>query len=429
MNLTRNGLIVLISVIFVAGAGTAYAGIVLPMITLAGDVTITGDMICPGCVDSADIADGATIKAIPQNPRSNTITSVDFTDTGFYSSITIGTDGLPIISYYDGSFGDQNLNVAHCNNLACSIASTKTAIDSTDIVGKYTSITIGTDGLPIISYYDDTHDDLKVAHCDNVTCTSATTNTLDSTDEVGRFTSITIGTDGLPIISYHDDTNSDLKVAHCNDVTCTGAAITTIDSGGFVGRGTSITIGTDGLPIISYSEFGSGTLKVAHCNDVTCTGAVATTIDSDGFVGQYTSITIGTDGLPIISYYDNTNADLKVVHCNIVICNTGTVKTTIDSAGSVGRFISITIGTDGLPIISYGDDTNRDLKVAHCNDVTCTGAAITTIDSAGGSVGQYTSITIGTDGLPIISYEDLSNRDLKVAHCGNEFCIPNWTRR
>ena len=79
MNLTRNGLIVLISVIFVAGAGTAYAGIVLPMITLAGDVTITGDMTCPGCVDSADIADG-------------TITGADIAD-GTISSrdITAGT--------------------------------------------------------------------------------------------------------------------------------------------------------------------------------------------------------------------------------------------------------------------------------------------------------------------------------------------------
>ena len=63
MNLTRNGLIVLISVIFVAGAGTAYAGMVLPMITLAGDVTITGDMTCPGCVNSADIADGTIVES------------------------------------------------------------------------------------------------------------------------------------------------------------------------------------------------------------------------------------------------------------------------------------------------------------------------------------------------------------------------------
>ncbi len=73
MNLSRNGLIVLVSIIFVAGAGTAYAGMVLPMITLAGDVTITGDMTCPGCVDSADIADG-TITSVDIAPGTLAVT-------------------------------------------------------------------------------------------------------------------------------------------------------------------------------------------------------------------------------------------------------------------------------------------------------------------------------------------------------------------
>jgi len=50
----------LIAATFVVGLFTAaYAGITLPMITLAGDVTITGDMTCPGCVDRADIAPNA----------------------------------------------------------------------------------------------------------------------------------------------------------------------------------------------------------------------------------------------------------------------------------------------------------------------------------------------------------------------------------
>jgi len=44
MNLSRNGLVVLISVIFVAGVGTAYAGIVLPTITLSGNVVVTDDL-------------------------------------------------------------------------------------------------------------------------------------------------------------------------------------------------------------------------------------------------------------------------------------------------------------------------------------------------------------------------------------------------
>ena len=39
-------------------------------------------------------------------------------------------------------------------------------------------------------------------------------------DDVGRDTSIAIGTDGLPVISYFDDVSDDLEVAHCNDPLC-----------------------------------------------------------------------------------------------------------------------------------------------------------------------------------------------------------------
>jgi hypothetical protein len=46
-----------------------------------------------------------------------------------------------------------------------------------------------------------------------------------------------------------------------------------------------------------------------------------------------------------------------------------------------------------------------------------------TIDSAG-DVGKYTSITIGADGLGLISYFDSTNGELKVARCVNAFCSP-----
>ena len=59
MSINNKVLYSIIAVAFVGGLFTAvYAGPIMPMITLAGDVTITGDMTCPGCVDSADIADG-----------------------------------------------------------------------------------------------------------------------------------------------------------------------------------------------------------------------------------------------------------------------------------------------------------------------------------------------------------------------------------
>ncbi len=57
MNLSRNGVIVLISIIFVAGAGTAYAGIVLPMITLAGNVQVDGALNVDGTLSLQTIED------------------------------------------------------------------------------------------------------------------------------------------------------------------------------------------------------------------------------------------------------------------------------------------------------------------------------------------------------------------------------------
>ncbi|MBT5893044.1 MAG: hypothetical protein HOH57_04505, partial [Chloroflexi bacterium] len=130
-----------------------------------------------------------------------------------------------------------------------------------------------------ISYRDQTNKNLKVAHCDNAACTSATISTLDSDGSVGTDTSITIGADGLGLISYYDFTNTALKVAHCSNTMCTLATTSTIDSDriSFSGWGynTSITIGADGLPLISYiqlKEIGvaDGNLKVAHCDNAFC---------------------------------------------------------------------------------------------------------------------------------------------------------------
>ena len=137
-------------------------------------------------------------------------------------------------------------------------------------------------------------------------------------------------------------------------------------------------------------------------------------------MGEVSSIAIGTNGNPIISYsyYDADNSSLKVAACNNPTCTTSTI-TTIDSAGDVGAWTSIAIGVNGNPIISHLDAGNLDLKIAACNNPTCEAlggapaATNTTIDSAG-VVGFWPSMTIGTNGNPIISYGDLENYDLKV---------------
>ena len=60
---------------------------------------------------------------------------------------------------------------------------------------------------------------------------------------------------------------------------------------------------------------------MAKCVNAACSGtATITTVDRGGFVGYYIAMAIGTDGLPVMSYSDVTNNDLKVLKCSNAAC-------------------------------------------------------------------------------------------------------------
>lgn len=338
---------------------------------------------------------------------------------GAYSSTTIGVDGLPIISHTEFPKGD--LLVTHCNDTACLTSTTHTIDSSAEF--QYTSIAIGTDGLAVISYYDydASNGDLKVAHCADTACTTATTTLFASASDAGAGNSLAVGADGYPLISYRDATSM-LVVARCNNPTCTSTvSVAVVDNSADVGTWNSIAIGADGLPILSYSDDTNSRLKVAHCDNASCSVSTKSIVDSGPSVGPANSITIGSDGLAIISY-DTWAGSLKVAHCIDTSCTTATVST-IDSSLVFNHTTSITIGADGLAFISY-TATNGSLKVAHCNSPDCARSTATLLDSHS----DFSAVTIGVDGLPILSHYDDTGK-LEVVHCSNTFCTPNVRRR
>jgi len=297
----------------------------------------------------------------------------------------------------------------------------RTTVASTGQVGFDARVAIGVDGLAVIVSNDFSTADLEVAHCSDIACSTATIATVDSAGSVGRYPGVAIGADGFPLISYDDATNADLKVAHCSNVACTSATLTSLDTAGDVGRFSSTTIGSDGLGLIAYYDDTNGDLKVAHCSNTACTGATFTTLDAAGSVGVDTSITIGADALGIISYYDLLNGNLKVAHCSNTACTAATVTTIDASAGTVGQRSTLAVGTDGLGLISYYDLSNGDLKVAHCTEAACTAATLAAVDTTG-DVGTVSSLTIGADGLGLLAYYDSTNGRLKVGHCTTTAC-------
>jgi len=368
-----------------------------------------------------------------QLPKANTVTLPDSVGSGGrHTAATVGADGLPVISHHDALGGD--LRVLKCGDPSCTGGNVSSIVDAgpAGSVGEYASIALGTDGLPIISYYDAGNGDLRVAHCGDPACTSANTlTTVDgAAEDVGRYTSITVGTDGLPIVSYRDVTNLALKVAKCNAAACdSGALLSTVDTGN-VGEHTSIAVGADGMPIISYYDVPNDNLKVAWCGDGACAaGNLVSTVDGGPQDhGRYSSIAIGQDGLPIIAHYCASQASLRVARCDDVPCS-GATPYDLDTSADVGSHVSLTIGTDGLPVMAYHDATNGTLKLAKCSRPDCSISGVTTVVDPDAVAGHFASITIGADGMPLIAYRDVTGDRLRVVKCANAFCVPNWSRR
>jgi hypothetical protein len=121
---------------------------------------------------------------------------------------------------------------------------------------------------------------------------------------------------------------------------------------------------------------------------------------------------VGSTNIPVISYFDQTNGDLKLIVCNDSACSIPNIST-LDSSGYVGRSNSLALSSTNIPVISYFDTSNEVLKLVVCNDTTCSIPTISIADSVG-IVGETSSIAITAANVPVITYADTSNGNLKM---------------
>lgn len=350
------------------------------------------------------------------------------------TSITKGSDGFPVISYY----GKGGLAVVKCGNVTCTAGNVKSGIIDAGTMTSTakTSIAIGTDNLPVVAYIlNGSPNKLKVVHCGNASCSSGNQITTISTSTAEQ--DLAIGSDGLPVVSFHQrGTTNLLKIFHCGNVTCTAGNTTT--SPGYLGRDTSIAIGTDGFPVVSFSDRNAAntqnTAEVLHCGNVTCTsGNTATEVytfpSNTGPIADGTSLAIGTDSNPVFAFYPFTSGtvSIHVIKCNDPLCTTSSLNL-IANSHTIAKDLSLTVDPSGNPLISYQSFKtsvipSRRLSLVTCSNSSCSTVASNTAVDSGGWSSQYglsSSITIGSDNLPVISHYDAGpgtpGLDLRVYH-------------
>ena len=326
---------------------------------------------------------------------------------GEYTSIAIGLDQNPVISFVDWS--GPSVDVATCNDPVCSSASVQ-SIDDGD--AEFTSIAVTPSGLPIISYRDTSEQSLKIAACSDPRCVGdVTVSTVDNSGNVGFHNSIAIGANGNAVISYADSSDNAIKVAVCANSSCSESEIKTIDNAASVFS--SLAISESGNPVVA---FGNSGLRIGLCSDPTCDEVTVKTLDSTADAGFFVAVTIGSDGNPVVSHYNNSSQQLLVSTCSDTSCS-GASTAQINDSGNFGSSSSIVVGLDGMPVIAYNNVTTGNLMIASCENATCTSSTITTLDSsARGTI--WVSVAVARAGNPIISYFDNTDFNLMV--------VPAW---
>jgi len=346
---------------------------------------------------------------------------------GYANSIGLSKEGFPIISYHHLNAGD--LKLAYCENIDCSSAKIQ-LLDWAGDFGYFTDIAVSNSGKVYISYLDRKNGDLRVIRCLDYKCGRAQINVIDKgtgkAGYVGEYNSIDITKQGHPVIGYFDNNFNNLKLAICEDTDCYRSVIKHVDTEGMVGEYLDLTLDNDtDMPILAYQDRTNMQVKLIRCSDLYCDNYESSIIDDVAKRGGDISIFQDTSNTLYISYYDFNLNYLKLAICKDSNCNENkTIIKLIEAKILPGIFYSwnsLIVNNSGNVLISFYDMNTNNFGIVYCDDEVCKDKEIINIDKIG-NIGTYASMISDSSGRIFISYYDSSRGSLKVAHCENNKC-------
>ncbi len=276
----------------------------------------------------------------------------DGPDVGMYTSIAVGPDNQPMVTYFDRDTGSLKFaaKVAGTWQIHTIQAGTGTLGESGALIGMYSSLSLRTDdGRPGVAYLahvmDTTGGRAEVRYASAQTANPTgpgdwqtwvvdtaplpaidpqNPNVYPLPEGLGLFVDSARLPNQAPVVVYYDRSNGDLKLAKFNVASGQFSAPVVLDGAGMIDAGWSPSIAVDAAGVVHVAYVGTTKDDLKYVTDAA--GAVPEVIDDgyrivgqtvDGlpkpefhFVGEDASLVLANGSLPMVAYQDATTQEL-----------------------------------------------------------------------------------------------------------------------
>jgi len=373
--------------------------------------------------------DGAqwTVEAVPNDYGMGRFGSMalDADDHPHFASYAQDSRGGLAYAHWDGSQWHSEL------------------VDAQELAGFSTSIAIDAAGHPHISYTDAANHVMKYARWEGSQWITQTVDTIGTAHDAHRLgTSIALDANGWPHIAYYDSAGKDLRLASWDGA---GWILEAVDAEGWVGTRPSLRLDGDGHPRIGYRDQTNSALKYAAWDG---TAWSLERVDDEGDAGWFLSLALepAPPYAPHLSYMELDQGVLKYASWDgerwaieSVDGEPGEPVEILalesDQPVALGRTMHFTATVTGDEPISYtwdlgpgtrgGTDTHPTFVYSQTGTFSVTLTVHNAVSSSdtrtisvhvGPDVGDHVSLAVDGNGLPYLSYHDLTNDRLRAAH-------------
>jgi hypothetical protein len=181
------------------------------------------------------------------------------------------------------------------------------------IVGKWSSMTLDENNNPAVAYWDN-GGDLFFAHFDGSEWQIDNVDNDGYQNHSGFYPSLVYGADKKYYIAFQSHDPKKLRVASGQPGNWQIEDAADLPGWQLYDSPSPMVMDENGNLYIAYYDVDAADLILLNKENDTW---AATVLDSEGMVGQHASMKLNSDGLPALSYYDETNGHLKYITASL----------------------------------------------------------------------------------------------------------------